>query len=429
MLPAACSGGTAADASAGMSDGRTAGTVLKEKTEKVKLSIFTQYSMEVDEKQPFDYAYAKMKAIMPEVELEIDIQPQDDGSKLKIYAASGILPDIIQVTSGIIELFRKSGNLLVLDRYITETGIENRIMPAYRSLLWSEDGHSYTIPRTAPSTHLLFYNKQVFSQNQVNLPSDYASFLMAVKSFSSKGIVPLALFAKETWPGVMLYEDFITRYEPRGLMKINLGEGNLKEEAYRKAAKQLQECVKAGLLAKDAFTSDYDTAFARFTSGKAAMFVNGCWALGPLAEEMGDNVDFLDFPFADVDTVKTSRLNRPGGGFDGGYSVSANTAYKDLAGRYACLFSLEIANGRVVKAGAPNPLTTDGVAPERGYPAISRKYAEQAEYFQNTTVFPWALDANMGVILGDNCAKLLTGAYSADSFIDQTDYELGKVLK
>jgi raffinose/stachyose/melibiose transport system substrate-binding protein len=339
------------------------------------------------------------------------------------------LPDIIQVTKSTVDLFKTSNNLLLLDQYVKDTKIEDRILPLYKDLLWSEDGHCYAVPRTAPSTHLLFYNKELFSKYGIKVPVDYNEFLSAVKVFRSKGITPLALFGKETWSGVMLYEDFITRYEPQGLMKVDQGKGSLTEDAYRKAAAQLVECVNAGLLSKNAFTTDYDTAFANFTNGRAAMFINGCWALGPLGDEMENKVDYMDFPLADRSTVKATVMNRPGGGFDGGYSVSVNTKYKDIVGRYTCLFSLEIANGRVIKAGAPNPLTSDDVKPEKGYPGISIKYAKQAKDFKSTTIFPWALNSKVGVILGDNCARLLTGGYPVESFIEDTDKEIKKATK
>ncbi len=396
---------------------------------RIKLRIFTQYTIEVDEKQPYDYAYAQLKKVMPEVELELDIQPQDDSSKLKIYAASGNLPDIIQVTAGVMDLFKATSNIIALDQYVKETKIEDRILPFYKNLLWADDGHCYAVPRTAPSTHLLFYNRELFENNKIKVPAEYNEFLSAVKTFKAKGITPLALFAMETWPGVMLYEDFITRYEPQGLIRINNGEGSLTEEPYVRAAYQLQECVNAGLLAKKAFITDYETAFHEFTSGEAAMLINGSWALGPLGTIMGDKVDYLDFPLADYYTVQATTMNRPGGGFDGGYSVSANTKYKDIAGKYTCLFSMEIANGRVIKAGMPNPLTNDGAKPDKPYPAISQKYAEQVKNFKTTTIFPWALNSKIGVILGDNCAKLLTGDYPVEPFIADSDKEIKDVLR
>ncbi len=397
--------------------------------DKVKLKIFTQYTIDVDEKQPHDYAYARVKKLMPNVDLDIDVQPQDDSNKLKIYAASGNLPDIIQVTQGIVDLLRLSGNLLVLDDYVRQTRIEDRIIPNYRGLLWADDGHSYAVPRTAPSTHLLYYNKELFQRNGIQVPKDYRKFIGIVKTFKAKGIIPLALFAKESWPGVMLYEDFVTRYDPQGLMKLSQGKGSITEEAYKKAAKQLEESINAGLLPNSAFTTDYDTAFNEFTNGKAAMFINGSWALGPLSDKMGEKVDFMDFPFADAEAVQDTAMNRPGGGFDGGYSVSANTKYKDIAGRFTCLFALEIANGRVVKAGMPNPLTTDGVVPEKGYSAMSIKYIQQSKNFNSTTVFPWALNSKLAVIMGDSTAKLLTGGYSADRFIEDSDKAIKDALK
>lgn len=49
---------------------------------KVKLKIYAQYSDE-DTKAPYDYAVAALKNEMPNVELELDVQAQDDGQKIK----------------------------------------------------------------------------------------------------------------------------------------------------------------------------------------------------------------------------------------------------------------------------------------------------------------------------------------------------------
>lgn len=396
--------------------------------ERIKLSIFTQYSLP-EEKGPYDYAMAEMAKVMPNVDIDLQIQPQDGDAKLKILAASGELPDILQVTKSTRDLFAKSNNLLQLDQFIADNGIEERILPAYKFLLYSEDGHSYAIPRTAMPTHVLYVNKELFSQNGITIPTNYDEFLASVKGFKAKGILPMSIFAKEAWPGVMLLEDFATRYDAGGLAAIDTGKASINSDAYKKAATQVVECVKAGMLADGAFTMDYDTAFNEFISGKSAYFINGAWALGPIGEAMGDKVDILDFPLADAATVEASKMNRPGGGFDGGYSVSANSANKDVAGKFAALFALQVANGRVVKAQEAYPLTTDGVQPEKPYPAIALKYVELSKGFQSTTRFPWGVNAQASVILGDNVAKLLTGDYAVEKFIEDTDAALQDAYK
>ena len=397
--------------------------------EKVKLKIFSQYSLP-EEKQPFDYAKEQVAKVMPNVELDLDIEPQDDNAKLKTLAASGSLPDIIRVTAGVVDLFKKSNNLLLLDDYVKELKIEDRIRPAYKGLLWDSDNHCYAVPRTASPTYIMYYNKELFTQNNIKVPTNYDEFLASIKAFNSKGVMPVSLFAKEAWPGVMLFDAFATRYDAGGLMKVvNDRKGRITEDAYKKAATQVLECVKAGMLSKSAFTTDYDTAFNQFTSGKCAYFFNGAWALGPIGDKLGDKVDYLDFPLADTATVEASKYNRPGGGFDGGYSVSANTQYKDIAAKYACLFALETANGRVIKASEAYPLTTDDVQPEKPYPAIALKYAEESKNYKSTTRFPWGLNEKGNVILGENVAKLLTGSYPVDKFIEDTDKALEDALK
>ena len=85
---------------------------VKTDAKPVKLRIYAQYADE-DTKTPYDYAVAELKKEMPNVELELDIQAQDDGQKLKTYAATGNLPDIFQAGLDIIDTFKKSNNILV----------------------------------------------------------------------------------------------------------------------------------------------------------------------------------------------------------------------------------------------------------------------------------------------------------------------------
>ena len=85
---------------------------VKADAKPVKLRIYAQYADE-DTKTPYDYAVAELKKEMPNVELELDIQAQDDGQKLKTYAATGNLPDIFQAGLDIIDTFKKSNNILM----------------------------------------------------------------------------------------------------------------------------------------------------------------------------------------------------------------------------------------------------------------------------------------------------------------------------
>jgi len=215
-------------------------------SDKVVLRIYAQYSAD-DEKQPFDYAKEQMKKVMPNVDLDLEVMAQDDNQKLKTYAATNNLPDIFVATTDIIESFKKSNNILNLNKYVKELGIENQFLPSSIPLLKDAKGDTWAIPDAGQFAALLYYNKDVFTKNGVKVPTNYAEFLSAVKTFKAKGVVPLALFAKEKWPGVQLFDILASREDPKGITKLDLGEGKASDLAYKNAATKLLELVKAGL--------------------------------------------------------------------------------------------------------------------------------------------------------------------------------------
>ena len=117
--------------------------------EKVTLTLFANYSAD-QEIRTLDYALEKMKEIMPNVTVEIEAAPQDDGQKLMTYAASGNLPDVFKSDGVGIELFNKSGALLQLDDYVKKAEIEDSMVESYKSALYMPDGHIYAVPWQSP---------------------------------------------------------------------------------------------------------------------------------------------------------------------------------------------------------------------------------------------------------------------------------------
>ena len=389
--------------------------------EKVKLKIYAQYSAD-DEKQPFDYAVEKMKQEMPNVELALEIMAQDDNQKIKTYAATSNLPDIFIATTDIIESFKKSNNILSLDKYVQDLGIENKFLQSSIPLLKDKDGHTWAIPNAGQFAAIIYYNKEVFTKYNVKVPINYDEFMDAVKKFKSNGIIPLALFAKEKWPGVQLFDILASRKESRGITKLDLGEGKASEEAYVSAAQKTVELVKAGLLPKGAFNLSSDEAGALFKEGKAAMYLSGAWSMKNLGTDMGDKVGILYYPFEDAKDADAVRWNMSGGGYNSGFGVSPNSKNKDIAAKYACLFSLKFAEGRIIKRGDPNPILKDSPKPEQGYLPIQQEYVDKSSSFKTMTCFPWGLkNPKFKAAIEDEVNKLLTGDYKVDDFIKNLD--------
>jgi len=389
--------------------------------EKVVLRVYAQYSAD-DEKQPFDYAKAEMQKIMPNVELDLEVMAQDDNQKIKTYAATNNLPDIFVATTDIIESFKKSNNILKLNTYVEELGIESQFLPSSVPLLKDTSGDTWAIPNAGQFAALLYYNKDVFTKNNVKVPTNYTEFLSAVKKLKANGVVPLALFAKEKWPGVQLFDILASRVEPKGITKLDLGEGKASDPAFKNAATKLLELVKAGLLPKGAFNLSSDDAGAQFKQGKAAMYLSGAWSMSDLGATMGDNVGILYYPVADGSNASSVQWNMSGGGYNSGFAISPYSKNKDIAAKYTCQFALKFAEGRIIKRGDPNPILKNTPKPENGYNAIQQQYVNDSANFKTMTCFDWGItNAKFKAGIEDEVNTLLSGDYTVDEFVKNLD--------
>jgi raffinose/stachyose/melibiose transport system substrate-binding protein len=393
----------------------------------VTIKIYTQYSSD-DEKQPYDYAAAAMKKLMPNVSLDLEVEAQDDNQKIKTYAAAGNLPDIFAVTSDLVTLFKKSNNILQLDSYVKQYGIADKLTETSQSLLFDQDGHVYAVPNVGQWAANLFINKDLFTQNNIKVPTNYNELLAAVKAFKAKNIIPLAIFAKEKWPAVQMFDMLVTRTQPLGVVGLDTGKTQISDYVYKNAATKFIELVKAGLISKDAFNTSADQALQQLYTGKAAMFIGGSWAMSDIGDpkNLGEKADILySVPFADAADADATKWNMSGGGFNQGFAVSAVSKNKDIAGQFAVQFGYAFAEGRVVKRADPNPIMKNPPPPEAGYNTMQKKYIADSASFTSMTAFPWGItNAKLGTALQDDCQKLLTGDYTVDQFVQDISNSL-----
>jgi raffinose/stachyose/melibiose transport system substrate-binding protein len=394
----------------------------KEDTAKpVKLRIYAQYADD-DTKLPYDYAVAELKKEMPNVELELEIQAQDDGQKLKTYAATGNLPDIFQAGLDIINTFKKSGNILELDKYVDELGFKDKMYPSTMNTLVTDDGHTYAFPYAGNEFALLYYNKELFEQNNVKVPTTYDELLEAVKTFNAAGITPLSMFAKEKWPTVALYDMFVTRNDASGIVKLDKGEASASDPAYKEAAEKLAELVKAGLLPKGATNLNYDQAAALFHQGKAAMFLNGQWEIAESTKQLGDKAGWTYFPGKDAANYEASKYAFSGGGGPGGYAINPDTKDQALAAKVAAFISLKYAEYKYTERGNPIVATKVDKAIVTEFPPMMQQLSDDIGKITSTTAFAWGLsDAKFKAAIEDAAQSLMTGAYSAEQFIEDVN--------
>ncbi len=390
--------------------------------EKVTLSIYTQYADD-DTKVPYDYAVEQLAEAYPNVELNLIVQAQDDGQTLKTLAATGQLPDIYQASTDIINTFRESNQIMVLNDVAQSTGFLDKLYEANKDLAYAEDGNIYAFPFSGQEYVLWYYNKAVFEENGLEVPETYEDLLNCIEVFKSKGITPLALFGQEGWNTAAAYDVVATRYTEGGIKALDEGTASITDEAYLSAAKTLEELVAAGLFQESATTTNYDQASEMFLSGQAAMFINGQWYIEDATSALGDNVDWMFYPAADAASYEAGKSVFSGGGSASGFAVNPDSENAELAAEVAEFITEKYCEAKVMYRHNPLVAIDTGKEPDSEYPAMMKKLSDTLPTITATTKFTWGLtNSTFNDGIQSESQGLVSGQFTADEFIaDMTD--------
>jgi len=397
-------------------------TTSSDSGEKVTLSIYTQYADD-DTKVPYDYAVEQLKEAFPNVELNLIVQAQDDGQTLKTLAATGQLPDIYQASTDIINTFRESNQIMVLNDVAQSTGFLDKLYEANKDLAYAEDGNIYAFPFSGQEYVLWYYNKALFEENGLEIPQTYDDLKNCIEVFKSKGITPLALFGQEGWNTAAAYDVVATRYTEGGIKALDEGTASITDEAYASAAKTLEELVAAGLFQDSATTTNYDQASEMFLSGNAAMFINGQWYIEDATSALGENVDWMFYPAADEASYEAGKSVFSGGGSASGFAVNPDSENAELAAEVAEFITEKYCEAKVMYRHNPLVALDTGKEPDSEYPAMMKKLSDTLPTITATTKFTWGLtNSTFNDGIQSESQGLVSGQFTAEEFIaDMTD--------
>lgn len=385
-----------------------------------------------DNKDLADYAAQKVKEKYPNVTLEFEDYPQDGGQTLKTRAATGDLPDIFKVDGGLCETLLNSGSILELDSYYEESNYEENLpQNVIDSCLYSSDGHIYQFPLDGIAPVLWYYNKAIFDENNIKVPTNYDELMTAITELRKLDIIPVAMFGKEPWPVGAFFDSFALKENEGGVKALSEGTAKASDEGYKKAINKIADAVEAGIFQDGVTNTDFDTASALFTEGKAAMFLNGSWYVADVIKNLGDDGDFMDtYPTADAGESEES-MNRMAGGPDtAGLAVSANTKYPEIAKDVAAIFASERENREFTHYKQLTvPVKTENLQVEGDLEPLRQKLLDKIPDYTYGSQFIHTLrNTKFSADMIEELQKLLVGE-SADDFIKNVDKSIEKTTK
>jgi len=331
----ACGNGAASTTAAPAASGTTAPAATTAAGGSGQKTTLTFWHIQTQEKQKalIDNAMARFMAENPEYEVKVEAM-QNDAFKTKLAVAMGsnTLPDIFPHWSGgpMIE-YIESGKIADITDYMKNDNYVDKFMPAgisqatYKDKIWA-------MPVENLAVAMVFYNKKVFADNGIEIPTTLTELEAAADKFKAKGIYPFSLANKTKWTGSMYYMYLVDRFggpEVFANAANRQNNGTFEDPVFTQAGAKIQEWVNKGYF-NDGFNGlDEDSGQSRalLYSGKAAMTLMGSWIVSTINSE---NPDFLPnlgvFPFPAVEGGKGDPSNTVGTVGDNFYSISSNSA-------------------------------------------------------------------------------------------------------
>jgi len=212
------------------------------------------------------------------------------------------------------------------------------------------DGVQYAIP-VKGYWEGLFVNEDLYKNNGIDLPSDWAKFTDSFAKLNEAGIIPMAFGADipHYW-----IEHFILAAGPKADHAANPGTDVSKvPESWKTGLGFFKTLYDAKGFAEAAPSTDYNTACEQFINKKAALSVDGSWWCGSITDPATTTV--MAMPAYEGANKSTTDVIA---GFSSGFYI-ARSAWEDEAKRDACVAFVEAATSPeavasyVAQGGAP----------------------------------------------------------------------------
>lgn len=189
--------------------------------------------------------------------------------------------------------------------------------------IFEYDDELYSAPVAISATSFLFYNKELFEENDIEFPTTWTELMEAIDAFNELDITPISLGNKEPWVAqsttfgaiadrVTGTEWFMDAVEQDG--------ATFTDEEFITALEYFQDLVENDAYQEGANGIDDTQAQQYFAQGNAAMIVDGSWTIsglaGTVSEDVLEKIGVAVFPeIEDGDGSGNTITGGPGGGF------------------------------------------------------------------------------------------------------------------
>jgi raffinose/stachyose/melibiose transport system substrate-binding protein len=297
--------------------------------EKVTLSVWDNFTDE-NTTAIMEGMIKDFESQNPNITIKRTTMKNDDlRNTIKPALTSGKGPDIFNYDSGpgYLGVLAKSGLALDLSPYADRYGWNQRF-PGWVNERVTFDGKMYGIGNEIELIGV-YYNKKIFQDLGVDVPTTYEQFIEIGKKAKEKGLVGLSFDDKDQWPAFHLESVFYNAMAGKDkITQVLNKEAGFDQPEFAQGLDHFADYLK-NYGSPSPLAVSYDDGNKEFFSGKAAMRITGTWMVGGMVENMQDNVGFFLVPSIDPNLP----LMAPGG-LGGAMVASAKSQHPDETAKF-----------------------------------------------------------------------------------------------
>ena len=261
-----------------------------EQEDEVKLSFVNSWGGADSNAGALQQIFDNFEAKYPNIKIQNEATFGDDFlPKLKTDFATGNDPDVFGIWPGSdMEALIHAGKAADLTEIInSDPEWKDSFLNAWDYCTF--DDKIYGLP-VEIIYEALFINTDIFKKHEVKAPVTYEDFMVLVRLFASKGVVPIAYNYQAE--GTYLYQNIVAQM------------GGLQDggdiETFKQGMENMKELYDRRAFPEDAYLISNSQRNEFFLDGEAAMIVQGSWFTRNIYEAgMVDKVDMVPFPVFD----------------------------------------------------------------------------------------------------------------------------------
>lgn len=273
------------------------------KKEPVTLSVLINKDWNTEHLQAVFTRYQEKSGNKLDLQVTAGGAPFND--TIAARSAANDLPDILFYYGMQQQLKDIRVNELLLD--ITNEAFMQKVSPSILNVQdWLRvDGKLYMVPASGLNSAGAIYNKKVWADNGLAIPTTMDEFYAVCDKLKAAGITPITESLKDGWPPLLFYFSAAANQiqdKPEVIEKLNTGKYDYtKDQEFKLVLSQYKNLFDKGYMNKDAASATYDMQQQAFATGKTGMLIQADWAIPAILTkfpDVGKDIGMFALPFS-----------------------------------------------------------------------------------------------------------------------------------